>query len=241
MTVLANRVVSLGNALQHLNKGTNAAVHVLSENDKNLIQNNIPIDTYEQLTQFDAMLADESDLKNALIGKYKIKVKDVDGRSRALQIIDEFITRKLMVQMSWTGARTSKDAPAKNPFQGFKNIIDLFDDICIECDSEHTLADTEKFFKNVLQNAGTRLKRGEMGVKRVATARKYGEKKKKKPNEPTSSDNSNASNTAVTHITVPPPGTSKDSETPITNETANAGTADSAKNNITSNDLAIKS
>lgn len=121
--------------------------------------------------------------------KYQKKT-NVPGRTRGLHIIDDFISRELFTNLSWTGIRHSPTSPAKHQFSHLTNITQCLYEICWASDDNFKRDDVEKFLQSLMHNATSRLKTEQKGTTRRPVSRKSTKRHKKAHPPPDDDENS---------------------------------------------------
>lgn len=141
----------LSNRVNNRASTSSSASEPFTEQEEQALSTILPCTTYENLEQLNGLLNDGSDLKTIVFKKYK-KNTNVPGRTRGLNIIDDFISGKLFTNLSWTGIRHSPDRPAKLQFSHFKNIIKCLWEVCFESDNDFKLDAMAKFLQSMMHN-----------------------------------------------------------------------------------------
>ncbi|XP_058827098.1 uncharacterized protein LOC131687073 [Topomyia yanbarensis] len=145
-----------------------------SEVDKDVIElNNIsvqPVKTLQDLEALEKKCKDESYIKSVILSMGNIHGKHRftgQGWTVCLQVIDYFLDRKFMREVSWTGVSKTKsengEAVTKIAFSKYEHFINLFYQVILHADEQFSLAACHNFFKQCIRNSKQRLE----DIKRV--------------------------------------------------------------------------
>lgn len=150
---LTGRVVKLEKAIETLSEAkthqTTYNMSQLTEEEQNVLKIHLPAKSYEDIQNLDEKFGSDHEFKAIVFKKYKIKLNQT-GRSRAIQVIDDFITRNLCTELSWTGSRNKQTSPVKPALKKFEHFIATFNEICMECDENFENGKTQQFFISIL-------------------------------------------------------------------------------------------
>lgn len=181
VTALTTRVVGIEKSLQKVIPEVQTK---LSDDDMAEISSVMPAKTVDELRQLDDRLKDARFFEMVLA---KFPPEKVNGRTKALNIFDEFISRYLATQISFSGISHTASTPAKPSILDFDNVAETMKKIVVACDPTYNESQHCKFLQCMLQNANTRYKRFLEGpLKRRSTSKTMVHRKRKKNNKDTS-------------------------------------------------------
>lgn len=133
----------------------------LTGNDSGVDLNiTFPVRTKEELDAINKNLADDE--YRASFVRELSKVNGVsgtcDGNKAAYRLCDYIFNPYLLSLYNWTGS--SKSGIAKECFNQYTNLIDVFGQIIMLADTRYSIAENEKFFKDkILKYSVMRSKR----------------------------------------------------------------------------------
>lgn len=178
---LTSKVVSMGKMLQRIPGGDVA----LAAEEQDQLDMCLPAKTLDELKALNDRLTDKC--FQTIIFK-KFPPEKIPGRTKALRIIEKFMTLELATHVSLTGITHSAAGTKKASILDFKNVMDIVQGICERGDPSYDAEKNRLFFKSVFQNAATRFTRSLTAPPKRLPSQKIGTKGRKRRHDDQSND-----------------------------------------------------
>lgn len=163
---LAKEYVSMTKTIEALfkyvsqNKTPHAAPPAQSHEDAIDIDLPFPITDKEAVEKFEIQLHDSgfyTTVKNVLVKEFGRDKGTGSGRRYvAYALVDKIFSRQFFVNYTWTGLTTPNDE--KHAFKPLKSTVNLFREVVHLADSSYDVAENQKFFQSIMNNAKMRAK-----------------------------------------------------------------------------------
>lgn len=163
--------------------GTRSSAEKVNDDDRINPNKNVfePVKTLAELDNVEQLCGDEKFVESVIryMGKMHGKHRFTGaGQTVCLQLIDYFVDRRFMREVSWTGVSKTKDRDGKLKkkiaFSKYNKFIDLFFLSVLNADELFSLEACHKFLKQCIRNSKQRLE--DIKMVRMSVSRKRGRK-----------------------------------------------------------------
>lgn len=166
LKTLSSQLLTVSEQIAKLStqQSSEPAMHSVSHNmDNEAAIDHLPMRTQEDLEYFEKKF-ESNEIKTTIVNQ----LTAISGNSGVengwkvcYAVIDQYITRKLMNQCSWTGKTRDPELEKKIPLSIYKEIIHVLYEVVSKADKTFTVSNLELFFKTVIKNSKRRLQQEE--------------------------------------------------------------------------------